>query len=165
MNISNLTIHGFLAGKQSAIEKVYLAYKNLVYFVVANYVDNQDDCNDLVSECFLKALEHKEEIKDPNKLKSFLCVTAKNLAINFKKKARILPSSDVIEEIYGEEDRSNQLLNAIEPILSNKETIVVYYRIGFSYAWKEIEEETGIPESTARRIYNKALGKLREELK
>ena len=80
------------------------------------------------------------------------------------KKNRALPSSDLIEEIYGEEERSNPVLNMIEPLLSNKETIIVYLRAIHSYSWEEIVEETGIPESSARRIYSIAKEKLRKEL-
>ena len=164
MSISKRTILGFIAGKQEAIEKVYLAYKNLMCFIIASYIDNQDDCDDVLSDAFLKAVEHKNEIKDPDNIKYFLSTIAKNEAINFQKKKRSIPSSDIIDEMYGEEDRTNELLNTLEPLLSNKETIVVYYRIGFSYSWKELEEETKISESTARRIYTKAMEKLRKEL-
>lgn len=164
MSISKHTILGFIKGKQEAIEKVYIEYKNLMYFVIANYVDSSEDCDDVLSDAFLKAVEHGQDIQDPHNLKSFLCSIAKNEAINFQKKKRTIPCSDIIDEMYGEEDRTNTLLNTIEPLLTNKETIIVYYRIGFSYSWKEIEEETKIPESTARRIYTKAMDKLRKEL-
>ena len=164
MPISKRTAIGFIAGNQEAIEKVYLEYKNLMYFVIAAYVKNQDDCDDVLSEAFLKAVEHKDQLKDPTKLKSFLCSIAKNKAIDFMKKNRALPSSDLIEEIYGEEERSNPVLNMIEPLLSNKETIIVYLRAIHSYSWEEIVEETGIPESSARRIYSIAKEKLRKEL-
>ena len=164
MSISKKTALAFMAGKQEAIEKVYLSYKNLMCFIIASYVDNQDDCDDVLSEAFLKAIEHKSDIKDPDNIKYFLSSIARNEAINFQRKKRTIPSSDVIDELYGEEDRTNELLNTLEPLLTNKETIVVYYRIGFSYSWKEIEEETKIPESTGRRIYAKAMEKLRKEL-
>ena len=164
MSISNHIIHKFIEGDKSAIEKVYLEYKNLMYFVIASYISNQDDADDVLSDSFLKAIEHKNDIKDPTKLKSFLCAIAKNEALNFlKKNSKEIPS-DIIDEMYGLEDRTNSLLNTIEPLLSNKETIVVYYRIGFSYSWKEVEIETHIPKSTARRIYSNAMNKLRKEL-
>ena len=135
-----------------------------MYFVIAAYVKNRDDCDDVLSESFLKAVEHRDQLKDPSKIKSFLCAIAKNKAIDFTKKNRTLPSSDLIEEIYGDEERSNPVLNMIEPLLSNKETIIVYLRAIHSYSWEEIVEETGIPESSARRIYANAKEKLRKEL-
>ena len=66
--------------------------------------------------------------------------------------------------MYGEEDKKNVLLNILEPLLSDKEAIVTYYRAVFSYSWKEIVEMTGIPESTARLLYRQAKEKLRKEL-
>lgn len=164
MALSNQVINGFIKKDQKCIEKVYLEYKNLMYFIIASYVDNQDDCDDVLSDSFLKAVEHADQIKDASKLRPFICSIAKNEAINFKKKNSMIYSSDLIDEMYGEEDKTNSLLNAIEPLLTNKETIIVYLRIGFSYSWDEISQETGIPESTARRIYSKAMEKLRKEL-
>ena len=164
MDLSNKVILGFINGQESSIEKVYVEYKNLMYFVIAGYVNNKDECDDVLSEAFLKAIEHAKELKDPIKLKSYLCSIAKNEAINHLKRNNTSLPCDSLDELYGEEDRTNSLLNSIENILTNKETIVVYYRAVFSYTWEEIAEETGISESTAKRIYNKAKEKLRKEL-
>lgn len=164
MSVSKNTILGFINGNQDAIAKVYIEYKNLMYFVIASYVANKEDADDVLSDAFLKAIEHKKDIKDLNNLKAFLSAIAKNEAINFSKRNNIITSSDMIEEIYGEEDRTNFLLNDIEPLLSNKETIIVYYRAVFEYSWEEITSLTGIPESTARRVYSQAKEKLRKEL-
>jgi DNA-directed RNA polymerase specialized sigma24 family protein len=49
-------------------------------------------------------------------------------------------------------------------LLSSKETIVTYLKAVFSYTWAEIVAETGIPESTARRLYESAKEKLRKGL-
>lgn len=164
MSISKSTISGFIKGNDNAISKVYREYKNLMYFVIANYINNPDDCEDVLSDAFIKAIEHRKEINDVESLKTFLCSIAKNEAINFAKRNKDIPSSDIIDEMYGEEDRTNDLLNTIEPLLSNKETIVVYYHAVFGYSWPEIETLTGIPNSTARRVYSKAKEKLKEVL-
>ena len=165
MTTSKSTFIGFVNGEEDAITNVYLEYKNLLYFVIAQYVDDKDDCNDVLSDAFLKAVNHSKDIKEPSKLKTFLCTIAKNEAINFAKKKKELPNSLLVEEMYGVEDRSNNVLDILEPLLSNKETIVVYYKAVFSYTWDEIYEETGIPSSTARLIYKNAKEKLRKELR
>ena len=164
MSISNITFTRFTRGEERAIEKVYLEYKNLMYFIIASYVPNKFDVEDILSESFIKAIEHREEVKKPESLKSYLAEIAKNQALNFLKSQREVPSSDVIDEIYGEEDRSNTLLSTLEPLLTNKETIVTYLKVGFSYTWEEIAKETGISVSSARRIYETAKEKLRKEL-
>ena len=163
MSNSKQTFEAFKKGKQNAIEKVYLEYKNLMYFVISNYISNKYDCDDIFSDSFFKALTHKEEIKDYSKLKSFLCSIARNEAINFIRKNKEMPSSDLIDSIYGEEDHTNEVLNSLEPLLTNKETIVVYYKAVFGYSWEELTELTGISNSTARRLYDKAKEKLEKE--
>lgn len=165
VEISKATFTSFLKGEDKAIEKVYLSFKNLMFFVIASYVPSKFDAEDVLSEAFIKALEHRHEVNDYRKLKSYLSSIAKNQALDFLRKQREIPSSDLIDEMYGEEDKTNELLSAFEPLLTNKETIVAYLKIGFSYTWNEIVEETGISESTARRLYESAKEKLRKELK
>lgn len=164
MSISNSTFIKFTRGEQKAIEKVYLEYKNLMYFVIASYISNKCDVEDVLSDSFIKAVDHRLDIKEPEKLKSFLSTIAKNTALDFLRKQREIPSSDVIDEIYADDDRSNNLLSMLEPLLTNKETIVTYLKVGFSYTWEEIANETGISISSARRIYEKAKEKLRKGL-
>ena len=164
MSVSKFTFIKFARGEQKAIEKVYLEYKNLMYFVIASYIPNKADVEDVLSDSFIKAVEHREEVRNPESLKSYLAQIAKNEALNFLKQQREVPSSDVIEEMYGEEDRSNTLLSTLEPLLTNKETIVTYLKVGFSYTWDEIAKETGISVSTVRRLYDSAKEKLRKEL-
>ena len=165
MSISKSTIQAFILGNEDAIGKVYNEYKNLMYFVIANYISLPEDCEDVLSESFIKAINHRSDLKDPSKIKSFLVTIARNTALDFLKKSKEIPNSEVVEEMYGENDSYNVMLNLLEPLLTNKETIVTYYRAVFSYSWQEIVEETGIPESTARAIYASAKEKLRRELR
>ena len=165
MSISNKEAQAFILGNEDAIGKVYDEYKNLMYFVIANYISLPEDCEDVLSEAFIKAIEHKEDLKDPSKIKSFLVTIARNTALDFLKKNKEIPNSEVIEEMYGENDQYNVMLNLLEPLLTNKETIVTYYRAVFSYSWAEIVELTGIKESTARAYYASAKEKLRRELR
>ena len=165
MSISNSTIQAFILGNEDAIGEVYDEYKNLMYFVIANYISLPEDCEDVLSESFIKAIEHAKEIKDPNKIKSFLVTIARNTALDFLKKNKEIPNSEVIEEMYGKYDQYNVMLNLLEPLLTNKETIVTYYKAVFNYSWQEIVELTGIKESTARAYYASAKEKLRKELR
>ena len=165
MSISKQVIQAFILGQEDAIGKVYDEYKNLMYFIIASYISLPEDCEDVLSEAFIKAIEHRADLKDPSKIKAFLSTIARNTALDFLKKNREIPSSEIIEEMYGMNDQYNVMLNLLEPLLTNKETIVVYYRAVFSYSWQEIVELTGIPESTARAIYATAKEKLRKELR
>ena len=100
MATSNTTFQGFVNGDQDAISRVFLEFKNLLYFVIASYVDNKEDCNDVLSDAFMKAVQHRNEIKEPSKLKTFLCTIARNEAINFSKKNRELPNSELGSSLF-----------------------------------------------------------------
>ena len=113
----------------------------------------------------LKVLQSRESVKNPDGLKQFICTVAKNEAINFIRKDSHLVKSELIDEMYGESDKVNDVLNILEPLLSNKEVIVVYYKAIFEMTWDEITKETGIPSSTARLIYKQAKDKLKKELR
>ena len=163
--ISSKTFTNFILGDELATQEVYQEYRNLAYFVIATYVSNTDDCNDVLSNTFLKVLENRQSIRDSKNLKQFICSTAKNEAINFLKKESHLIKTDLIDEMYGAADKSNDVLNLLEPLLTNKEVIVVYYKVIFEMTWEEITRETGIPSSSARLIYKQAKAKLRKELR
>ena len=69
MEISRSTALGFIAGNGKATEKVYAEYKNLMFFVIASYVPNKSDCDEILSESFLKVMEHRCNLKGPGKLR------------------------------------------------------------------------------------------------
>ncbi len=163
--ISQKTFNLFLSGDEEATQLVFEEYRNLVCFIAATYISNPDDCSDILSITFLKVLENREKINGPNELKQFVCAIAKNESINFLKKDNHLFKTELIDEMYGEEDKTNDVLNLLEPVLTNKEVIVIYYKIIFDYSWNEIVKEAGIPLSTARLIYKKAKEKLKKELR
>lgn len=163
--ISSKTFTKFQQGDELATQEVYQEFRNLAYFVIATYVSNSEDCNDVLSNTFLKVLENRQTIRDSKSLKQFICSTAKNEAINFLNKENRLIKTDLIDEMYGEEEKSNDVLNLLEPLLTNKEVIVVYYKVIFEMTWEEITRETGIPSSSARLIYKQAKAKLRKGLK
>ena len=124
MSVSKKTVLGFINGNQEAISKVYFEYKNLMYFVIANYIISQNDADDVFSEAFTKALENKSKIKDTTNLKSYLCSIAKNEAINYLKKEKQIIALDTIDEMYGEDDRHNALLNDSDRICLHRSTLV-----------------------------------------
>ena len=88
MSLKKGIIIDFINGDDAATGLVFNEYKNLLYFLIASIVDNQEDCADLLQETFLKAMEHKYELKDPTKIKTYLCSIAKNEALSFLKKKK-----------------------------------------------------------------------------
>ena len=162
MGISKKVIQGFIEGRKEDISLVYSEYRNLVFFVISNYIDNIEDCNDVLSETFLKAIENKNSIKEKDSLKNYLTAIAKNESINFLKKNREIPISDS-DELIPYSDNKGEALSYLEPLLDKKEATVMIYHAVFGYTWKEIASELNLSESTVRNIYRDAKARLRKE--
>ena len=88
MSISPKTIHAFIQGNQEAMGEVYEEYKNLMYFVIASYISQPEDCEDVLNDAFIKAMEHRTDLKDPSKIKSFLTTISRNTALDFLRKKK-----------------------------------------------------------------------------
>ena len=159
MNVSRKTAKLFLEGDAAAFEDIYVSYRKLIYFIISNYVESKEDCDDVYQNIFTKLYERRKECKSPDGLHYYLISIAKSEAINFSKKDFSQPLD--CEEVSSEDKKP---FNYFLPCgLEKKERVVVGYRLGFSLAWKDIVELTGIPISTAKFIYSKALQKIKKE--
>ena len=58
MSISKQVVQSFILGNEDAIGKVYDEYKNLMYFIIASYISLPEDCEDVLSESFIKQLHY-----------------------------------------------------------------------------------------------------------
>lgn len=159
MNVSRKTAKLFLKGDKSAFEDIYVSYRRLIYFVISNYVKSKEDCDDVYQNIFAKLFERRSECKSSGGLHYYIIRIAKSEAINFAKKS-ILQNLGCEETLSEDEKPFDYLL----PYgLHEKERAIIGYRLGFSLAWKDVVELTGIPVSTAKSIYSKTLQKIKKE--
>lgn len=160
MNVTARTAKLFLQGDEEATVIVYKSYRALLYFIIATYVDQKEDCDDVYQDVFVKILAKRKEIKDPSSLHSYLCLMAKNEAIDFAKKRSHEQSSDVLEDICAAKQNS-QLDYFLPYDLTKEEKKIVGYRLTFSLSWKEISEIMAIPAPTAKYRYVQAIKKIK----
>lgn len=159
MNVSKLTAKRFIDGDEGATVEVYQAYKRLLYFIIATYVDKMEDCDDVYQNVFLKILSKRGEISSPSSLHYYLCQTAKNEAIDYAKKSRHEETSDEMEEAIGESESALDYLLPYD--LTQEEKAIVGYRVNFGFSHKEIAEMLGTSVPTVKRRYAEALRKIK----
>ena len=160
MNVTIRTAKLVLQGEEEATAIVYKSYRALLYFIIATYVDQKDDCDDVYQNVFMKILEKRSEVKDASSLHSYLCAMAKNEAIDFAKKRSREQSSDLLEDICVSKQDS-QLDYFLPYDLTKEEKKIIGYRLTFSLSWKEISEMLGIPSATAKYRYVQAIKKIK----
>ena len=160
MNVTIRTAKLFLQGEEEATAIVYKSYRALLYFIIATYVDNKEDCDDVYQNVFMKILDKRSEVKDASSLHSYLCAMAKNEAIDFAKKRSREQSSDLLEDICVA--KSDSQLDYFLPYdLTKEEKKIIGYKITFGLSWKEISELLGIPAATAKYRYAQAIKKIK----
>ena len=160
MNVTIRTAKLFLRGEEEATAIVYKSYRALLYFIIATYVDNKEDCDDVYQNVFMKILDKRSEVKDASSLHSYLCAMAKNEAIDFAKKRSREQSSDLLEDICVAKPDS-QLDYFLPYDLTKEEKKIIGYKITFGLSWKEISELLGIPAATAKYRYAQAIKKIK----
>ena len=160
MNVTNKTAKLFLQGEEEATAIVYQSYRALLYFIIATYVNQKDDCDDVYQNVFMKILEKRSEVKDASSLHSYLCAMAKNEAIDYAKKRSREQSSEILEDICASNEES-QLDYFLPYDLTKEEKKVIGYRITFGLSWKEVSELMGMPEATAKYRYVQAIKKIK----
>ena len=69
-------------------EEIYYSYRKLVSFIIAKYVNNHMDVEDLTSDVFINFYK-KIHVSEINNIKYYLVTSAKNLAINYLNKKEI----------------------------------------------------------------------------
>ena len=164
MNVTNKTAKLFLQGDEEAIATVYQSYRSLLYFIIATYLNQKDDCDDVYQNVFVKILAKRNEVKDPSSLHSYLCAMAKNEAIDFAKRLSRERSSDVLEDICAD-NQVTQLDYFLPYDLTKEEKMIVGYRLTFGLSWQEVSELVGIPMATAKYRYVQAIDKVKRSLK
>lgn len=164
MNVTIKTAKLFLQGDEEAIASVYRSYRSLLYFIIATYLNQKEDCDDVYQNVFMKILARRNEIKDPSSLHSYLCEMAKNEAIDYAKKRSRESNSDVLEDICADK-QVTQLDYFLPYDLTKEEKMIVGYRLTFGLSWKEIGELVGIPIATAKYRYAQAIDKVKRSLK
>ena len=163
MNVTIKTAKLFLLCDEESIASVYRSYRSLLYFIIATYLNQKEDCDDVYQNAFMKILAKRNEIKDPTSLHSYLCEVTKNEAIDYAKKLSRERSTDALEEIC-EDNQPTQLDYFLPYDLTKEEKIIVGYRLTFGLSWKEVSELVGIPIATAKYRYAQAIDKVKRSL-
>ncbi len=140
------------------IKRIYLEYQKDVYFYLFSLTHNESLSEDLCSETFLKAIQGAMSFKGESSIKTWLFGIARNLWLQTFRNNDIVQYEDFLMN-YLEYDCEKQIydknvLNYIDQLIAKKDDRtqkIVKMRID-GYSYKEIGEQIGISENSARVI-------------
>lgn len=77
----------FGKGDADALGRLYSRHCPMVYRLVVR-IAGPTDADDLVQAAFLRAWEHRDRLRDPHKFRPWLLATARNLALDHRRRAQ-----------------------------------------------------------------------------
>jgi len=88
LNEDILFIRQTLLGSQAAFEKLVIKYRPMIFDLVASYVKNSADAEDLTQEVFLKAYQNLSSLKEHRQFSFWLKRIAKNHCADWLRRRR-----------------------------------------------------------------------------
>ncbi|MCX6735175.1 MAG: RNA polymerase sigma factor [Candidatus Peregrinibacteria bacterium] len=171
-------VENYIAGDEEALRLLIERYTNVIFAFVSRYVKDDDVAADVVQDVFIKMWKNLESFDRGKNFRVWLYSIAKNTALDFLKKRKLLNFSAISEdEVFDVEDVSplpNEILKkADEGAILNealkqlpslyREILLLYYKDDFNF--REISEVTGKPLNTVKSIHLRAMKMLRKILK
>lgn len=144
--------------------RYYEKYRNTVYSVVFNYVQNVEDTADLMQEVFLKFLYTDTEFLSEEHMKAWLIRVSINHCKNHFRSIKNRKNTTLDEDIpYYDETSDNELLQFVMK-LPEKYRIPVHLFYYEEYSVKEIANVLDMPEATVKVRLKRGREKLGKKL-
>lgn len=139
----------------------YEQYHTGIYRFALSLLRNPQQAEDVLQETFVKLLAGKFSFPTPGKEKAWLFKVARNLCMDIlRKRIQELELPPAIAAPPGE---NWEFLELISP-LSQEEQMIVSLRFIGGFSHKEIAGITGTTVHAAKKRYERAIHKLREEM-
>lgn len=156
---------------------LYKMYKSLMLAAAMKYVRNKYDADDVIQEALISIFKCIKDFRGERELKSWIYTITQNKAINYlnREKRESLYHIAIEDFIPYEKDgssfedkylASDQLIKAMRILQQNAPTQYMLFRLYHieNMNYKEIEEDIGMLEGSARSNVSRALRSLRENL-
>lgn len=167
-----LLLELFNKGSEDAVKEIYLLfYKSLCYFL-KEITGNSEDAEDIAVDSFLKLWEKNRRFESIHGIRSFLYITAKNLALNLLRQKKthernhrqILYLSGGGNELISIEETESEILRILYSEIDTlpPQCKTIFRLLSFEgYNTSQVAEKLGICEQTVRNQKTKAFNILR----
>lgn len=143
----------------------YEKYKNTVYSVIFNYVQNTEDTADLMQEVFVKLYTTETDFTNEEHMKAWLIRVSSNLCKNHLRSAKVRKIVPLEEDIpFFDKDENNDLIRVVFT-LPEKYRIPLHLFYYEEYSIKEIGDVLDMPEATVKIRLKRGREKLSKILK
>lgn len=184
MTIDNerVLIKKYLKGDEKSLEVLIRRYLKPVYNFVFRYVGDTGEAEDITQQTFISIWRNLKKFNPEKNFKTWIFSIAKNASIDFLRKKKVLPFSQledergynpVIEnladpaplmtEILECKDVTSVLSSAMEKLSPTYRT-VLFLRYNDHFTFREIAEVLGEPLNTVKSRHRRAISLLKKFL-
>lgn len=157
--------------REAILRKIYDNYGNLMKKIAYNILHDYQEAEDIVQIVLHQLISKHIDMLKNEKLKHYLCVAAKNTAINlYRSKSKEIAQDPFVlyemtadkvdvqafQDQYGFGEELGQLLEELDHV--DKDIICLHY--GWKYSYAEIANAVGLTDSAVRKRAERALKKL-----
>ena len=154
----------------SSFDELYMLYHRMVYAISFSVLHSEEAAKDITQEVFIRLFEWRDRIKDENKIKGWLGVTAKNMSLNLlrtyhyeEELGEVSAKHSNPEEIYliGED---KEIVHSAMSRLRESYVEVLTLRYALDFSVHEISVVTKVPSATVYTRLKRAKKALEAEL-
>lgn len=145
-------------------EEIYQSYYKLIYYIVIGIVKNNEDCEDIVNNVFLKAFNNLDKFDTNSSIKSWIVRIAKNESMNLynqKKNQPITIDNQYINKQQASSDKFIKLIEEFKSYLTEEELDILIFKINYDLKWKDIAQYFNTTTNVVYKKYLNALKKLK----
>lgn len=149
-------------------ERIYMKYRNLMFYVARKILNNQLDAEDAVHQAFVSIIENLDKILDVDcpKTRSYIVIIVERKAIDLIRKNEKVVSMESIDDANGIEislSDDDCISNAFAKLPARyREVLLLHYDNG--YSTKEIAQIFQMKRSTVQKVLWRAKNALQEIL-
>lgn len=158
--------------KDSGLDLFIKNYSGLIYYIVRNILDNEEEREECLNDIYVKVWDHIDNYeKEKSKFTSWITVISRNTALNYLKKSQReeeeiqedLVSQYSTEKSVLENERSRELRQAIST-LTPEEQHIFYRKYYYLQKTAQIAAELGLTERSVEGRLYRMRKKLQENL-
>lgn len=128
----------------------YEKYKNSVYSVIFNYVQNTEDTADLLQEVFIKLYATKDDFNSDEHMKAWLIRVSVNLCKNHLRSVKLRKIIPLEEDLpFFDKEGDNDLIKIVFT-LPERYRIPIHLFYYEDYSIREIGDILNMPEATVK---------------
>ena len=153
-------------------EQIYLKYKNLLFVVANDILQNQHDAEDALQQTMIRVIDNIDKIKDidSKQTRNFLCIICRNISLNMFNKIKSANISEIkydlpdlredIETLILTKDMYIKLKEFIDT-LDKKYQDVLFLKLNHNLSGEEIARILDIKPETVRKRLERSRKQIR----